>query len=279
MGTYSETTEIARSYYNSSDADIFYTTIWGGEDLHLGIYEDDDDTIFVASRRTIDQMAQRASQLAQEARVLDLGAGFGGTARHLARQYGARVTCLNLSEVENERNRRMSAEAGLADRITVVDGSFQDLPFPNSSFDVVWSQDAILHSDDRARVLREAARVLRPGGEIVFTDPMQSDACPPSVLDPILERIHLGSLGSPEFYRATAVELGLEVVSIEDRTPHLIRHYATVLRETERREADLAGRVSSDYIANMKRGLARWVDGGERGWLAWAIFCFRKPTQ
>jgi sarcosine/dimethylglycine N-methyltransferase len=275
---YSEVVEVARSYYNSTDADAFYTTVWGGEDLHLGIYESDDDTIFTASRRTIDRMAKLSSQLQTDARVLDLGAGFGGTARHLAQQYGCRVTCLNLSEVENERNRQMSAKAGLAEQITVVDGSFQRLPFEAGSFDVVWSQDAILHSDDRAEVLREACRVLRPGGELVFTDPMQADDCPAGVLEPILERIHLSSLGSPGFYQATARDLGLEVLTVEDQTKNLIRHYEAVRCETERQQVQLREQgISETYLRNMKQGLERWVDGGEKGWLAWAIFVFRKP--
>ncbi len=278
QSTYSETVEVARSYYNSSDADTFYTTVWGGEDLHLGIYESDTDTIFTASRRTVDRMATLSRQLRPGARVLDVGAGFGGTARHLAKQYEGEVTCLNLSEIENDRNRRMNAAAGLDGRITVVDGDFKRLPFPDGAFDVVWSQDAILHSDDRARVLGEACRVLRRGGELVFTDPMQADTCPPGVLDPILERIHLASLGSPRFYRAEAEKLGLEAVTIEDQTSNLIRHYAAVLAETEKQEELLRTKgVSATYLENMKRGLERWVDGGKKGWLAWAIFVFRKP--
>ena len=268
---------IARDYYDSDEADDFYATIWGGEDLHLGIYESDTDSIFTASRRTIDRMAELSQKLTPQSRVLDIGAGFGGTARHLAERHGCRVTCLNLSEVENARNRSMNEAAGLDGQIQVVDGDFRRLPFPDRAFDVVWSQDAILHSDDRAGVLREACRVLRDGGELVFTDPMQSDDCPPGVLDPILERIHLASLGSPRFYRTEAEKLGLRVIAIEDQTPNLIRHYASVLAETEKQEGILRAKgVSKEYLDNMKRGLARWVDGGMRGWLAWSIFVFRK---
>jgi sarcosine/dimethylglycine N-methyltransferase len=275
---YSKVVEVARSYYNSPDADLFYTTVWGGEDLHLGIYESDDDTIFTASRRTVDRMAELSNEVRAGAKVLDIGAGFGGTARHLAKQYGCHVTCLNLSEVENDRNRKMSEEAGLKDLIEVVDGSFQKLPFEDGSFDVVWSQDAILHSDDRAEVLREAHRVLRSGGELVFTDPMQADDCPAGVLDPILERIHLSSLGSPAFYQARAQELGMQVVTVENQTRNLIRHYSTVHAETERQEPELRKKgISEEYLENMKTGLRRWVNGGEKGWLAWAIFVFKKP--
>ena len=73
--------EIARDYYNSDDADTFYATVWGGEDLHLGIYESRTESIFDASRRTVERMASRCGRLGPVARILDLGAGFGGTAR------------------------------------------------------------------------------------------------------------------------------------------------------------------------------------------------------
>jgi sarcosine/dimethylglycine N-methyltransferase len=273
---YSEPVEVARDYYNSDDADTFYATVWGGEDLHLGIYESETESIFDASRRTIDRMASHSTLLGNQARVLDLGAGFGGTARHLAGAYGCRVTALNLSEKENERNRKMTAEQGLSHLIEVVDGSFQQLPMADGSFDVVWSQDALLHSDDRVQALREAHRVLRAGGELLFTDPMQADDCPPGVLDPILERIHLQTLGSPAFYRQLAEELGMAVVVVEDQTSNLVRHYSRVLEETERRYDELVGSISRQYLDRMKIGLRRWIDGGQKGYLAWAIFCFKK---
>jgi sarcosine/dimethylglycine N-methyltransferase len=273
---YSEVVQMARDYYNSEDADNFYYIIWGGEDLHLGIYETDNDTIFTASKRTVDRMASFASQINEKTHILDVGAGFGGTARHLAGKFGCRVTCLNLSEVENERNRKMSKEQGLDHLITVVDGSFESLSFDDGAFDIVWSQDAILHSGNRKQVITEVARVLKTGGELIFTDPMQADDCPAGVLDPILERIHLETLGSPAFYKQTAQALGMELVKFEEQTPNLIRHYSKVLEETKKNESKLEGHVSQDYIDRMKVGLQRWVDGGNKGWLAWAIFVFRK---
>src|SRR5690606_41473024 len=59
----------------------------------------------------------------------------------------------------------------LEDRITVHDGSFEEIPFQAACFDYAWSQDSLLHSGDRARVLAEIDRVLKPGGEVIFTDP------------------------------------------------------------------------------------------------------------
>ena len=161
---YSAAVETARAYYNSADADNFYFHIWGGEDIHIGLYESDDEPIAQASRRTVRRMAELAGNLGVATEVLDLGAGYGGSMRYLAQRFGCRCVALNLSEVENERGREMNREAGLFDRIEVVDGDFTSLAFPDESFALVWSQDAFLHSGDRAQVCREAARVLKQIG-------------------------------------------------------------------------------------------------------------------
>jgi sarcosine/dimethylglycine N-methyltransferase len=272
--------ETAREYYNSEDADNFYFHIWGGEDIHVGVYFSPEDSIRNASRRTVERMAARIStDLNPAAHVLDIGAGYGGAARYLARTYGCKVTALNLSEVENGRNRTLNEEQGVSDLIDVLDGSFEEIPLPDASVDVVWSQDAILHSGNREQVLQEVHRVLKPGGEFVFTDPMMADDCPEDVLQPILDRIHLSSLGSPEFYRKASEEIGLRQILFEDLTHQLVRHYERVLQETVAHEGELEDSVGADYIGNMKKGLAHWIEGGKKGHLAWGIFNFRKPQE
>ena len=268
---YSSAVSTARDYYNSSDADNFYAIIWGGEDIHIGLYDGPDDDIAQASRRTVEQMAGWV-RLSPDTKVLDVGAGFGGAARFLAKTYGCRVTCLNLSEVENERNRALNREQGLDQLIDVVDGSFEDLPFEDNAYDVVWSQDAFLHSGDRSRSIEEAVRVLRPGGELIFTDPMAGNGCPPAALTPILDRLQLESMGSPDFYRRHLYRLGMKSVEFRDETPQLASHYQRVLEELERRESELDGHVSEAYRTRMKTGLRNWVEGGHAGNLAWGIF-------
>ncbi|WP_246077643.1 class I SAM-dependent methyltransferase [Actinomadura hallensis] len=266
---YSTAVNTARDYYNSDDADAFYHSVWGGEHIHVGIYEDG-DTIGAASARTVERMASHLG-LTPESHVVDLGSGYGGSARYLARTFGCRVTCLNLSEVENERNRAMNREQNLDHLIGVIDGSFEALPFNDNSFHVVWSQDALLHGGDRIRALEEIARVLKPGGEFVFTDPMASDDCSREALRPILNRLHLDTMGSPGFYKREISRLGL-TPSFEDLTPHLTTHYARVLQETEEREPQLSQDISAEYLERMKAGLRNWVRGGESGNLKWGIF-------
>ncbi|TVQ28514.1 MAG: methyltransferase domain-containing protein [Spirochaetaceae bacterium] len=265
----------AETYYDGSDADGFYASIWGGEDIHIGIYDHPEETIRDASRRTVATMAEQVKLSAADS-VIDLGAGYGGSARYLAARYGCRVTCLNVSEVQNSRNRKLTAEQNLTGQITVVYGDFENLPYSDESFSVVWSQDALLHSGNRAAVMTEAARVCKSGGTIVFTDPMQADDANDGALEPVLERINLTSLGSPAFYRTAATENGLTLRSFTDLTPHLTRHYSRVLEELCRNESD-ARRISGDaYVDRMQAGLRHWVNAGSSGSLVWGIFVLDK---
>ncbi|KAA5605223.1 methyltransferase domain-containing protein [Roseospira marina] len=268
---------VAETYYDSGDADAFYYQIWGGEDIHIGLYEGTaGETIKDASRRTVDTMAEQVD-LGPDSRVLDIGAGYGGAARRLAGTRGSSVHCLNISDIQNATNRRLTEEQGLSEKVTVVHGSFEDIPEPDRRFDVVWSQDAILHAGDRELVLEEAFRVLKPGGHLIFTDPMEIDDVPPGVLQPVYDRIHLENLGSIGFYTAAAQRVGFEPVGVTDLTQHLPRHYGRVAEVLRERYNELAKVCSRGYLDRMLVGLDNWVKAGEAGHLAWGILHFRKP--
>lgn len=276
-GEYSEATSTARDYYNSTDADNFYASVWGGEDIHVGLYQSDKEPIVDASRRTVEQMASQLS-LTAKSRVLDLGAGFGGSARYLAETYGCHVTAVNLSEVENERHRAMNTERGLTKSIDVLDASFENIPCPDSSMDVVWSQDAFLHSGNRARVLEEIGRVLRPGGQLIFTDPMATDGTAVDALRPILERIHLETMGTPQFYHRELTGLGFRPVGsgFDEHREQLTTHYGRVLEETKKQEGKGLASVSKDYLSHMKKGLKNWVQGGQDKHVTWGILHYTR---
>ncbi len=271
-----EVTDITKDYYDSKSADEFYNLVWGGEDIHVGLYEDG-LSISDASKKTVHTMATMLSNLGPDSRVLDVGAGYGGAARQVVRNFGPHFTCLNLSEVENKRNEQKNEEQNLADKIDVVQGDFENLPFEDNSFDFIWSEDAILHSGNKPKVFEEISRVLKPGGEFIFTDPMQSDDCPDGVLEDILARIHLKQLGSVKLYRELAAKTGMKEVEIREMPEQLVNHYSSVLRDlTAKEDALLERDCEQEYIDRMKVGLNHWIEGGKKGYLNWGILKFRK---
>ncbi len=264
-----------KNYYDSQDADEFYHTIWGGEDIHIGIY-DEKTPIREASRKTIIMMADLLPGIDADSRILDIGSGYGGAARYLVDRYGCRVDCLNLSTTENKRNEEKNQAAGLADKISVVDGNFEEMPFKDDTYDIVWSQDAILHSNQKRKVFGEAHRVLKPGGILIFTDPMQSDDCPDGVLQPVLDRIHLEEMGSVAAYKLFAEALNMKVERIMELPEQLINHYSSVLDGLNEHYEEVTKKSSREYVDKMKQGLQHWISAGQMGYLNWGILIFRK---
>jgi dimethylglycine N-methyltransferase len=107
---------------------------------------------------------------------------------------------------------------------------------------------------------------------------MAADGVEASDLQPILDRIHLADLGTPQRYRQWAEAVGLKREHWIDRTPMLVRHYSRVRQDLRRRREDLAERISADYLDRMDTGLGHWLEGGRAGRLCWGLMVFRKPS-
>jgi len=279
MSTTIEKTAVdkAEEYYNSTPADEFYFKIWGGDHIHVGIYNHSKESIKDASPRIVQMMASKLN-LNTNIKLLDLGSGYGGAARYLAKNFGFQVTCLNLSKNQNERNRGLNKKHDLDNLITVVEGNFEDIPFPEDSFDIVWSQDAIVHSANRELVVQEAVRVLNDSGEFIFTDLMQTNDCPKSILKPVLDRIQLDSLGSFGFYVEQGRKFGVKKTEVQDLSEHLTTHYQRVMEETQDRYVEMVEACGKEYIDKMIQGLKHWVEAGKNDYLSWGIVHMNKSA-
>lgn len=94
--------------------------------------------------------------------VLEIGCGMGLHTEIMTRA-GACVNSIDISDTSVEATHRRLALKGLS--ANVQQGDACELPFQDGSFDFVWSWGVIHHSAQTAAIIREIARVLRPGGE------------------------------------------------------------------------------------------------------------------
>ena len=122
-------------------------------------------------------MAKRLGIVASTA-VLDLGSGLGGPSRYLAATYGCHVTGVDLSPSFVEAATYLAERAGLADKVAYQCADALSLPFPDASFEVVWTQHVAMNIADRAALYAECLRVLRPAGRLAIYDVVAGDGQP-----------------------------------------------------------------------------------------------------
>ena len=188
---------------------------------------------------------------------------------------------MNLSIVQNERNRLQCQEAGLEGLVTVIDGTFENMPqLADHSFDIIWSQDSFLHSSNRSAVLGEISRLLvKQGGNVVFTDIMQSEHASPEDLKPVLERLPVDRLGQVGWYQREMGKRGFRGVGepFEELTGQFVMHYRKVLEMLEGEEGRKVREMGGEeWVEKVGEGTRAWIEGGKKRTLVWGYFCFTR---
>lgn len=106
-------------------------------------------------------------------RALEVACGSGGITCRMALDTGAACVGVDINPHGIEAAARRAREQGLEERVAFhVADAAQPLPFPDESFDAVFCNDSINHFPGRLNVLRDWHRVLRPGGRLLYTDPI-----------------------------------------------------------------------------------------------------------
>ncbi|HMP76013.1 MAG TPA: metalloregulator ArsR/SmtB family transcription factor [Kiritimatiellia bacterium] len=101
--------------------------------------------------------------------VLDLGCGEGALTLLLAR-FAKRVTAVDQSKAMLRHVRARAKDDGLADHVETVEGDLERVPLPDAGYDAVFLSQALHHAARPAHAIREAARLLNPGGHLVVLD-------------------------------------------------------------------------------------------------------------
>lgn len=191
--------------------------------------------------------------------VVDIGCGTGGITLSLARDYGAaHVIGLDVEQPVCEHATRRAVDAGYGDRVEIRCVEPGPLPLPDSSVDVVFSKDSIVHIPDKESLCREAFRVLRPGGWFVASDWLighDGEPSPEMAAYIAAEALDFGMASPTRYQRALA---GAGFVDIE------LRNRNSWYREVARQElARLTGDLRERIVdllgeAELARQVRTW---------------------
>ena len=135
-----------------------------GEQIHIGGFQSSMD------------LAQRAGITAVWQGV-DLCCCNGAGLRFLVRFLKvAHMTGVDATPAVLQQGRQRAAAEGLADKISFVEANVCATGLPSARFDFVWGEDAWCYVEDKAKLIAEAARLVKPRGKIAFTDWMEGPA-------------------------------------------------------------------------------------------------------
>ena len=102
--------------------------------------------------------------------ILDVGCGVGATTAWMVRRYGCRVAAIDIVPDFVEAAARRFTTDGMTERATAHKMDALNLAFPDATFDFVLGLEVIYHFPDKQRFFQEAARVLKPGGQLVLSE-------------------------------------------------------------------------------------------------------------
>ena len=214
-------------HYN--DLDRFYREIWG-DHVHHGFWVTGQESPVQATENLVDLVATNL-QLQKEQSVLDIGCGYGATAKKLSQDYGVSVVGVTVSESQYEYASQSVADLPL---VSVLSQDILHNGFDSEAFDRVYSIECISHVVDKQKFIAEVSRVLRPGGRAVIIawlvgeSPTDDDI--KRLLEPICREGRLPSMASESEYREMIASSSLELESFEDLTQQVAKTWRICLR-------------------------------------------------
>uniref|UniRef100_A0A8C1ZB68 phosphoethanolamine N-methyltransferase n=1 Tax=Cyprinus carpio TaxID=7962 RepID=A0A8C1ZB68_CYPCA len=199
-------------------------------------------------------------------KVLDVGCGIGGGDFYMAKTFGVEVLGMDLSSNMVE----IAMERAVKEKLPLVQFEVSDATkrkFPDSTFDVVYSRDTILHIRDKLDLFRKFYSWLKPGGKLLISDYCCGEKpWSPAFQDYVNQRGYI--LYTPQRYGQFLSEVGFSDVHSEDRTEQFIQVIkAELQRAGEMKEEFIQEFSQEDYdavINGWAKKLQRCETGDQR---------------
>ena len=265
--------EKVRDHYDRMSP--YYRSLWG-EHIHHGYWIRGDESKETAQLQLIEHVAEAAG-IQCNAKILDVGCGFGGSSIYLAKKYDAQATGITISQVQVEMANRAAAQAGVNAKFLLMDAEAMTF---EGAFDVLWSVESITHYHDIPKFFLAAAKLLRPGGTLAITDWFRKEGLTPRECKKYLSAIEDGmmvELQTMEKYKSYMAAGGLEVVRSEMLNKHCAKTWDFCLDIIKDKTLwALAMQNGADFVRFL-RAFKNMRAGYASGNLIYGMMVARKP--
>jgi sarcosine/dimethylglycine N-methyltransferase len=254
----------------------FYRNLWGGDDLHVGIYRPKTLSPTEAGRKTTDKMLKLLPRLKRASKVLIIQSGFGTAARYIAEHGRCKVECLNDDRVQNAFNEEKIAEEGLEKLVRVTLGDINYMPYDPDTFDVVIAQDSFSITSQKRAMFRAIHRVVKPEGRLIFSALMRSEQhCDPAA-EKLIGQLPVEELITQEDYQQDARRGFFQHVYSLILSENLPIHFGKLLDTLEAEREAFAEHKSERFVSQRMEAYRGFQDLSGRGCLEWGIMMFQK---
>jgi cyclopropane fatty-acyl-phospholipid synthase-like methyltransferase len=137
--------------------------------IHYG-YWDEKVKTFPQSLLRMNEVMIEAAKIKPSDIVLDAGCGVGGSSIFMSEKIGCTVTGITLSERQVQQAKKNAAERKIDEQLSFEVMDYCNTSFGDASFDVVWGCESICYAEDKEQFIKEAYRLLKPGGRLVIAD-------------------------------------------------------------------------------------------------------------
>jgi len=161
--------DIASYYDVSEDHYMYFWDLNQSHALHYG-YWDSTAKTFREALANINKVLSEKALITEGMKVLDAGCGIGGSSIWLAKNTHADVVGITLSTKQAARANAYVTEIGLDSKVQFQVQDFTKTNFDDASFDVVWAIESVCHAGDKEDFIKEAYRLLKPGGQLIMAD-------------------------------------------------------------------------------------------------------------
>ncbi|MDF1816397.1 MAG: methyltransferase domain-containing protein [Verrucomicrobiales bacterium] len=157
-------------YYEETLPDYFkYLSLEYHSGMHYGFFENDTCDRKQAVLKMNETLAD-AGAIKEGDNILDAGCGIGGSSIWLAENRNTTGTGVTIQQAQCDHANADAANRGLGNRLNFIVADYCDTGLPAESFDVVWANESLCHTDNKTGFIAEAWRLLKPGGRLVIGD-------------------------------------------------------------------------------------------------------------